>query len=359
MSLGASGTLTHREGNKVWAFGHPFLQLGPVDWPLRRAEAVMVFPALDGSFVITNSGQEVGAIKQDRAPAVYGEIGAKASTIPMKVSVKHGGEDVIEYNYRLARDIVITPVLMDIALNRSLAVTQRAFGEMSIAVSGTISIDGYDDVVIDNLYSGINVISRIGQLPASMYYFLANNEFGAVKVTGIDVTLDFIEEQRIATLQRAWFTKTEVKQGDAFKLVMELKPRRGRAFRLEEDYYLRTQLKPGVYNVTVGNGAAINEQENRLIRGSFQMRSIDHMVRLMNSLRPSNRLYAQVFRDEEGLYYEGDFFPGLPPSALSVMRTNKGGDPFVTLLGTVLDERRMNTEFYVDGVRKLQFTVLP
>jgi hypothetical protein len=199
----------------------------------------------------------------------------------------------------------------------------------------------------------------VGALPAAIYAFVDSNEFTPVTISSLDLTLDLIEEQRVATLERAWLTKTEAKQGDEFKLVMELKPRRGRVFTLEESYYLRVKLQPGVYKMTVGNGAAINEQENQLIEGDFQIRDVGHMVRLINSLRPSNRLYAQVFRSEEGLYYEGDFFPDLPPSALTVMKANKGGDSFVRLLGTVLDERRMDTDYYVDGVRKLQFIVRP
>jgi len=275
----------------------------------------------------------------------------------MKVEVKHKGEAVASYSYTLARDLVLTPLLVDLVISRSLAVTQRQFGEMSVELTGSIDVDGHGEIRIDNLYTGVNVLSGIGSLPSAIYYFVANNEFESVKIRAINITLDFIEEQRIATLQRAWFTKTEVRKGDSFKLVVELKPRRGRVFRLEEDYVLRVRLQPGVYKVTVGNGEAINQQENRMIDGTFQIRDVDHMVRLINSLRPSNRLYAQVYRDEEGLYLEGNFFPSLPPSALTVMKANKGGDSFVRLLGTVLDERRMDTEYFVNGVRNLQFRV--
>ena len=359
MSMGSVGTCTRIEGKKVWAFGHPFFQLGSVNWPLKRAELIKIFPAIDGSFFITNSGQQIGAITQDRTAAVFGELGAKVDTLPLKVAVKHEGEEVVAYNYQLARDFVLTPILVDLAISQSLAVTQRQFGEMSVAVSGKITLEGHSDIEIDNLFSGVNITRQVGTLPAAIYMFISTNEFTPVKITNLDITLDFIEEQRIATLQRAWLTKSEAKQGDEFKLVMELKPRRGRPFTLEENYYLRVKLQPGVYQMTVGNGAAINEQETQLIQGTFEVRDIDHMVRLINSLRPSNRLYAQVFRSEEGLYYEGDFFPGLPPSALTVMKTNKGGDSIIRLLGTVLDERRMATEYYVDGVRKLQFTVRP
>ena len=94
-----------------------------------------------------------------------------------------------------------------------------------------------------------------------------------------------------------------------------------------------------------------------MIRGELRIRDLRHMIRLINSLRPNNRLYAQVWREEEGIYFDGDLFPSLPPSALSVMSVNSGDDRIIRLLGTVVDERRMETEYFVSGVRNLQFTV--
>ncbi len=342
----------------MWAFGHPFFQLGPVEWPLARAEIVKVFPSLQGSFNITNTGQEIGAVIQDRAPGVYGELGRTARTIPLEVEVKHGGSSVAKYNYKLIRDTLLTPALIDMAVSQSLLVTQKQTGEMSVALSGNFSVDGHEEVKVENLFTGFNITSEVGSLPAAVYYYLSDNEFQTVEVTEVSITLDFIEERRIATLERAWFTKTsEVKPGDSFKLIMELKPRRDKRFTLEQDYYIPPTLQSGTYRVTVGNGAAIAKQEEELIEGTFLIRDVSHMIRLINSLRPNFNLYVQIYREEEGIYYEGDLFPGLPPSALSVMKANKGDDNFVRLLGTVMDERRMDTEYYVQGVRKLQFIV--
>src|SRR5687768_3021879 len=34
--IGATGTVTHVDGNRVYAFGHPFLNLGPIEFPMTR-----------------------------------------------------------------------------------------------------------------------------------------------------------------------------------------------------------------------------------------------------------------------------------------------------------------------------------
>ena len=37
LEMGATGTVTHIDGNRVYAFGHPFYGLGPTEFPLTRA----------------------------------------------------------------------------------------------------------------------------------------------------------------------------------------------------------------------------------------------------------------------------------------------------------------------------------
>jgi hypothetical protein len=357
MSLGASGTVTLVNGDTVFAFGHPIYQLGPVEWPMARAEVVTIFPSLQGSFHITNSGQVVGTFIQDRAAAAYGILGREAKTVPIEIEVKHNGSAVSQYKYRLARDLLLTPVLIDLVISNSLLATQKQYGEMSVALSGSLFLDGYEDIKIDNFYTGFNVLEQAGGLPAAIYFFLSNNEFAPVNITGLKITLDFIEEQRIAELERVWLTKTEVKPGESFKLIMQLKPRRGKEIFLEQDYHIPPTLQSGTYKITVGNGEEITRQENELVKGTMKLRDIQQMVRLINLLRPNSKLYAQVMREEEGFYFEGEFFPGLPPSKMTVITANKGDDNFVKLLGTVVDERQMETDYVVQGVKKLSFTV--
>ena len=43
-SIAASGTVTHREGEQIYAFGHPFLSLGSADMPMSESKVVTVIP---------------------------------------------------------------------------------------------------------------------------------------------------------------------------------------------------------------------------------------------------------------------------------------------------------------------------
>ena len=49
-SMAASGTVTWRDGDKIYAFGHPFLGLGTSDLPMSESHVVTVVPNINNSF---------------------------------------------------------------------------------------------------------------------------------------------------------------------------------------------------------------------------------------------------------------------------------------------------------------------
>ena len=63
-SLAAAGTVTLRDGDRIYAFGHPFLSLGSSDMPMTECSVVTVVPNTNNSFKLAVPGQMVGAISQ-------------------------------------------------------------------------------------------------------------------------------------------------------------------------------------------------------------------------------------------------------------------------------------------------------
>ena len=80
MGIAATGTVTYREGNRVLAFGHPLLRMGPVKIPMATAKILHTLPSSLGSFKISTPGKIVGQIRQDRLTAILGVIGDLPTT---------------------------------------------------------------------------------------------------------------------------------------------------------------------------------------------------------------------------------------------------------------------------------------
>lgn len=273
------------------------------------------------------------------------------------MDITYKGEALDSFKYDLARDILLTPNLINMAVSNSLFVSQSQVGDLTAKITGTMDIKGYPTVKIDNLFSGITTINSISGLPAALYMFIANNSFDDAKITAMSLQIDISEELKLVELHRAWLTKTDIKAGENFKLHIEMKPKRGRLYTVTEEFFIPPTMQKGTYRIIVGDGNSIGAAENRMVKGQVKIKDLNHMIKIINTMRTNFKLYAMTFREEEGVLLEGDFFPSLPPSALSVVKTNKGEHNFVGLSGTVLDERRIDTEYQVNGTKSLTFKV--
>src|SRR4029077_19897857 len=85
LSIGADGTVTYIDGDRVYAFGHRFLSVGATDLPFARSEVLALLPSLSSSFKISSPRELMGTISQDRNTAVAGRLGQRAAMIPVSV----------------------------------------------------------------------------------------------------------------------------------------------------------------------------------------------------------------------------------------------------------------------------------
>ena len=88
LSLGATGTVTNVVDNRVYAFGHPFFNLGPTTFPMTQAFVHVVLPSLLSSSKIASLGRIVGTVEQDRATAIAGTLGRAPSMLPVHLALE-------------------------------------------------------------------------------------------------------------------------------------------------------------------------------------------------------------------------------------------------------------------------------
>jgi len=80
-------TVTFRDGDRIYAFGHPFLSLGASDMPMSETAVVTVIPNVNNSFKLSVPGAMMGSISQDRASGVFGLLGQAPKMIPVKINL--------------------------------------------------------------------------------------------------------------------------------------------------------------------------------------------------------------------------------------------------------------------------------
>ncbi len=93
VASGAIGTVTYRDGSKVYGFGHPFEDAGRRALPLQDAYvfAVIANPIDSGdltSYKLAAPGHTLGTLTNDANTGVVGTVGAAPATVPLTVRVK-------------------------------------------------------------------------------------------------------------------------------------------------------------------------------------------------------------------------------------------------------------------------------
>ncbi|MEA2145161.1 MAG: hypothetical protein QOG59_748 [Solirubrobacteraceae bacterium] len=92
--IGAIGTVSYRDGDHVYAFGHPLDGAGRRSLILQDAYVYYVVPNpgvdLSTSYKLAAFGHTVGTLTSDTPNAVIGAVGAPPPTIPLDVSARDG-----------------------------------------------------------------------------------------------------------------------------------------------------------------------------------------------------------------------------------------------------------------------------
>src|SRR5438876_195221 len=87
VSYGGMCTVTLRVGDRLLICGHPWDQMGEVEYALTTSDIVTVVRTLQEPFKEGNLGDLIGKIDQDRGPAIRGVIGRMPRMLAVRVAV--------------------------------------------------------------------------------------------------------------------------------------------------------------------------------------------------------------------------------------------------------------------------------
>ncbi len=317
LDLTAVGTVTYVDGKRILAFGHPFYNLGPVDYGLTTAEVLAVVPSLESSFKLASTGQLIGRVLQDRSSGVLAEIGALPRYIPLNVEVQDSPVSQKKFRLKLVNDQVLTPALVNLVLYTLLSTEERSYGNLSVDFEADIFLEGGLNVHLEDLFSGnMNSASTsLSGLVAAVVYMLKNNEFKEVSLNQIEVRVRVVEQLRTATLEKVLLDKYEVQPGEVIQVKTYFRTQ-GNDLKTEEVEILAPSLPPGTeFELVVAEASYIQQLERSLYRiQDFRPRNLNQLIRLLGNLRKNNRIYFKVVAPRPGLFLKGEELPNLPPS---------------------------------------------
>ncbi len=355
-SIAAAGTVTLRDGNKIYAFGHPFLSLGASDMPMTESSVVTVIPNANNSFKLSVPGQMVGNMSQDRASGIYGLLGQAPKMIPVKINLRTSRDRTETYSYEVANDSFLTPLLLNLTIYSTITSSERSLGEATISISGKINVIGQESIKVERRFSAANAPMLAAGSVAVPVNALLSSGFENVQIGGITLDITSSETKYAATLERIALDRPEAGRGETVEVQAYVRTESGKQFVQRIPVQIPRDVPLGQLLVFVGDGSALQQGS---AAQAFVPQDLSQLVGAINKIKKSDRLYVKLFRITPGAVIGTSELPNLPPSVLATLnsdRTSGGYTP--TLLSPIFEKELAPAEFVINGQQMIGIDVI-
>lgn len=359
--LGAIGTVTWVQGDRVLMMGHPFLQRGPMDLPLATADIVTILPARDMSFKMGSIGEVVGAVHHDQRAGLGGRLGAVAPLIPVEVTIAESGSADRVYRFEVADDVQLAPSLVFWTLYNSLlaegddASLQTVRYSLEADWSGAPELDG-QPLKLTGVAAGPAGVRGLAAQWMAPLTLLMNNPYEPVRIEAVRARLEVRKGLETATITGLTGPVHGLRPGQTARYRVGLQPHRGAPESLDFEVRLPANLQPGPLRLAVASAAEFFALEMQRAAGSFEVRDLPATLRLLNEPRSQDDLVVALLAPGQSLVLDGTEWKSLPASMRGFLAETDGAAP--TLADFVV-RRSRPTDWLLQGHAILALQILP
>ncbi len=359
-NVAATGTVTLVDGHRVYAFGHPFLDMGSVSFPMARSEIVTVMPSLASSFKFANTGSIVGSFRQDRSTGIMGVIGDQADMIPIDLTVEGSGPTQ-SYHVNIVRHPMLSPLILAMAADTVVANAQRAAGERTVMLESEIKLKGFDEPIrLREGWAGAQARQAIPAYLAVTAGYVMSNEFRSAEIENVRIHLRHDDQIKIARLLEASIetsAKGKINPGDVVRVRTVLKPYRGEPFVETFDVKIPDNQPAGSAYLLVGSGSLANQVDFSLVPPD--PRTLEQVIAVLERLRPSTDLTVGLYSSAEGAVTAGVYLPNLPPSMRAVVTGDSSNGAQSSVRYYAAEHLAHPLRYIVEGALKIDLDVKP
>lgn len=320
LGLGAVGTVTYRDGDDIWAFGHPFEGLGRRALFLTDAYIYTViqnplglpeFGAVSYKLASTD-GHALGSITSDTVDSIAGKVGPEPSSIPLRIDARNRAGRRVTLDSRLAdeRDLGYGAGLSFVA---PLGVTQ-AFGQL-MRDFGPVTFQMCARFRVRELRRGMGFCNPYFSVDDAVSHL---SEAGAM-IDFFDLAPLHLERAAVSVRARAGVKQDvlvgargprRARRGQRIRVRLTVQRRRGARRHITVPVRIPRSLRPGMHRITLrGAGGGFSEEAliDELIlmlegelssSGSSEPRTVRQLARRIRSFRRKVGIQAR-FRHRE------------------------------------------------------------
>lgn len=261
LKLGAIGTVTYVDKDRVVAFGHPFLKRGKTDYFMHNANIFTVVKSLDSAFKLGSMGAEVGSVTEDRGAGIAGSLGKAAAGIPITFTLEDLDTGRERHNWvKVIENEDMTPTLGATSLYSLLNKTLDRSGAGTATVSYTITPRNpkYKPLHRTNMfYSSESISEKSVDEFYNVLDILMNNRFIDYEIQDINVKASVSQEKGTAKIVDATASPIYVAPGDTIVVDVTLEPFRGEKVKKEVFFTVPEKQALGDITLEVRGGGVV------------------------------------------------------------------------------------------------------
>lgn len=350
------GTVTHVEGQKLCAFGHPMMGMGNAAMPTSIGRVLWIFASDQHSSKIGESVRPLGSMVQDRMSAIVVDESKTPPVFPYTVDIRGvDGAPKKTWRMEVAEEKFLSASLVSAVLTNIVEATVSERRDLTWRLHSRVKIRGRQPLDLDDFGVAVGgspnsddwVRSRVVRLVGDVL----NNPWELTHIESIQslFTVEFTRD--LLRLQGADVLEPVVDAGQEVSVRLHLTtfagPRKDRVVRLPVPAHL-----------------AGREVDLELVPGQDILpevaapESLDEL--LSNATRQSatpKTLVGQIRLPSQGVTYRRHVAKELPNFALDALRpaaSDVGPDPFQTFART-----EVPMDHYVDGRARIKLKVRP
>ncbi len=361
LSVAGTGTVTYNDGHRVLAFGHPFFNFGKIEMPMAKAEVITVLGSSFAPFKIVNTTEVVGSLRQDRHSGILGVLGETAPMIPVEATLRSGGASKT-YRFQVFQNPRFTPFMMMLAFFNTLYGTNDYRDESTYRVRGSIQLEGFPEVKLENLYANTeNVGGMPGPLGLSAWISdrfsrLFNNPFEIPKVSSVKFDFEIIPERRTAAIEHVWVEKNEARPGETLSMKVYLRPYRGERLVKDVQVTIPATAPKGDLRIVFSDAEMVNRSQSLLLAGN-RMPGLSQLISTINQERANGRLYITLFKPSPTAFVEDKVLPSIPSSVANVIDPGRNQNRLTMQHESSIQQESIPVDYVISGSQIVVVTV--
>lgn len=294
-SVGALGTVTYVEGDKVLAFGHPFLKKGNIGYFMSNAYMFTTVNGLENSFKVGTTGDAVGLISQDRGAGIAGQLGKYPLIIPVRITVKDNDTGKVQDSaVQVVRDEQLSSVLAATSMFNVIDKTMDRVGPGTAKVSFEITGRNMPGEVISRenmFYSPASIgEASVGEFLEAMS-MITGNQYKPVDIMDVKINVSVSEEHRTATIVEAKAKALKAQPGDIIDIAVKLKPFRGEPISRVVSFEVPKNQPEGALTLEVRGGGMVP------LLQLLKRQGLDESLLAIGKTKQRNQGFADVIKE--------------------------------------------------------------